>query len=133
MILSYIILALYALALGLIFLYALAQLNLLFNYIRSEKQKKSEDLFDLKHQDEIPNVTIQLPVYNELYVMERLLDNIANIDYPRDKLEIQVLDDSTDESLEQTAQHIARLKKTGIDIKHVLRDNREGFKAGALK
>lgn len=65
--------------------------------------------------------------------MKRLLDNIAQIDYPREKLEIQVLDDSNDESFEHTKNHIARLRRTGIDIRHVLRDNREAFKAGALK
>ncbi|EDO26837.1 predicted protein, partial [Nematostella vectensis] len=82
---------------------------------------------------EIPFITIQLPVYNELYVMERLLNNIVNIEYPKDKLEIQVLDDSTDESVISTAKQIERLQKTGIDIKHIQRENRIGFKAGALK
>src|SRR5690606_32996103 len=83
--------------------------------------------------EEIPLVTIQLPVYNELYVMERLLDNIAQIDYPKDKLEIQVLDDSTDESFETTSKQIEKLQKSGLDIKHISRANREGYKAGALK
>src|SRR5690606_6802294 len=89
--------------------------------------------FDFSNPEEIPYVTIQLPVYNELYVMERLLNNIVQIDYPKDKLEIQVLDDSTDESFEKTAKHIQDLQKTGIDIKQLTRTNREGFKAGALK
>jgi len=65
--------------------------------------------------------------------MERLLDNIALLEYPKDKLEIQVLDDSTDESLQSTKQHIEKLQKTGLDIKHVTRTDRSGFKAGALK
>ena len=94
MILEYTILTIYAIALGLIFLYALAQLNLLYNYINSWKTKSEEQLFDLSNPEEIPYVTIQLPVFNEMYVMERLLNNISKIDYPKDKLEIQVLDDS---------------------------------------
>ena len=70
--------------------------------------------FDFKNQDEIPKVTIQLPVFNELYVMERLLDNIVELDYPTHKLEIQVLDDSTDESVESTAKQIKSLQKRGF-------------------
>jgi len=65
--------------------------------------------------------------------MERLLKNISKIEYPKDKLEIQVLDDSTDESFKTTAAHIQILQQTGLDIKHVIRDDRKNFKAGALK
>lgn len=68
-----------------------------------------------------------------MYVMERLLDNIALMDYPKDKLEIQVLDDSTDETVITTAEHVEKLKKTGLDIQHIRRTDRSGFKAGALK
>ena len=68
-----------------------------------------------------------------MYVMERLLDNIAKIDYPKDKLEIQVLDDSTDETVESTRKHIETIQKSGLDIKHITRTDRSGFKAGALK
>lgn len=133
MILETFIIILYSTALVLIFLYALAQLNLLFNYLAAQKKETKVPKLDLSNPDEIPFVTIQLPVYNELYVMERLLDNIAEIDYPKDKLEIQVLDDSTDESLESTAKQIQMLQQKGLDIQHILRENREGFKAGALK
>ncbi|MCB0467679.1 MAG: glycosyltransferase family 2 protein [Aequorivita sp.] len=133
MILESIIITVYSIALLLIFMYALAQLNLLFNYLTARKRHKNSPTFDFSKEVEIPKVTIQLPVYNELYVMQRLLDNIAQIDYPKDKLEIQVLDDSTDESFAQTAQHIRELQKTGLDIQHITRKNREGFKAGALK
>ncbi|MCF6296364.1 MAG: glycosyltransferase, partial [Flavobacteriaceae bacterium] len=133
MILQILIIIVYSTALILIFLYALAQLNLLFNYLGSKNKEDNSPKYNLNNPDEIPYVTIQLPVYNELYVMERLLDNIAKIDYPKDKLEIQVLDDSTDESFENTKKHIAELQSTGLDIQHVLRDNRENFKAGALK
>jgi cellulose synthase/poly-beta-1,6-N-acetylglucosamine synthase-like glycosyltransferase len=127
------IIIIYSIALLLIFLYALAQLNLLFNYISAQKKETKSQTFNLSNPDEIPYVTIQLPVYNELYVMERLLDNIAKIDYPKDKLEIQVLDDSTDETIETTAAQVTALKSKGLDITHICRTNRDGFKAGALK
>ena len=133
MILEYIIISLYSISLLLVFMYALAQLNLLFNYLSSKKKIDESETFDLSKDEEIPYVTIQLPVYNELYVMERLLDNIALLKYPREKLEIQVLDDSTDESINSTAEHIKKLQATGLDIQHIRRENRVGFKAGALK
>ncbi len=133
MILEKTIIIVYSIALILIFMYALAQLNLLFNYLSAQKKESNSPKFDLANPNEIPFVTIQLPVYNEMYVMERLLDNIALIDYPKDKLEIQVLDDSTDETISTTASQIKRLKQTGLDIVHITRTDRSGFKAGALK
>ncbi|MEY8850137.1 cellulose synthase family protein [Psychroserpens sp. XS_ASV72] len=133
MILESIIIVIYTIAIVLIFLYALAQLNLLYNYLSSKKHNENCETFDLSIPEEVPFVTIQLPVYNEMYVMERLLDNIAEIDYPKDKLEIQVLDDSTDDTVKSTKQHIDRLKSTGLDIQHITRADRKGFKAGALK
>ena len=133
MILEYLIITIYSIALILIFMYALAQLNLLFNYLKAQKKQDHCIKYNFTNPSEIPFVTIQLPVYNELYVMKRLLNNIAALEYPKDKLEIQVLDDSTDESLNSTAKHINELQKTGLDIKHITRTNREGFKAGALK
>ena len=114
-------------------MYALAQLNLLFNYLKAQKIKDNGEKFDFSKPEEIPFVTIQLPVFNELYVMERLLTNIAKIKYPNEKLEIQVLDDSTDESVISTAKHIKELQEKGLDIVHIRRENRQGFKAGALK
>ncbi len=128
-----IVILIYSTALLLIFLYALAQLNLLFNYLSAKKKHADAPQWDFSKDDEIPTVTIQLPVYNEMYVMERLLENIASIKYPKDKLEIQVLDDSTDETVETTHAQIKQLQATGLDIKHIRRENRAGFKAGALK
>ncbi|MFT5242370.1 MAG: cellulose synthase/poly-beta-1,6-N-acetylglucosamine synthase-like glycosyltransferase [Glaciecola sp.] len=133
MILETIIIVIYTIALLLIFMYALAQLNLLYNYLSSKKANKECETFDFTNPDEIPLVTIQLPVFNEMYVMKRLLDNIALIEYPRDKLEIQVLDDSIDETVNTTREHIEKLQSTGLDIKHITRTDRSGFKAGALK
>ncbi|MDU8885147.1 glycosyltransferase family 2 protein [Yeosuana sp. MJ-SS3] len=127
------VIIIYGLALLLIFLYALAQMSLLLNYLKSKKIPDTSEQFNFSNPDEIPLVTIQLPVYNEMYVMERLLNNISKIDYPKHKFEIQVLDDSTDESLETTANHIQQLQQIGLDIKHITRTNRIGFKSGALK
>jgi len=133
MLLEYTIIVIYTIAIMLIFMYALAQLNLLSNYLSSKKKKDISEKFDLSNPDEVPYVTIQLPVFNEMYVMDRLLDNIALIEYPREKLEIQVLDDSTDETIETTQKHIEKLAKSGLDITHITRTDRQGFKAGALK
>jgi cellulose synthase/poly-beta-1,6-N-acetylglucosamine synthase-like glycosyltransferase len=82
---------------------------------------------------EYPHVTIQLPVYNEMYVVGRLIDASCAIIYPKEKLEIQVLDDSTDRTVDVVTSHVARYRKLGYNITHVRRGSREGFKAGALK
>ncbi len=79
-----------------------------------------------------PKVTIQLPIYNELYVAERLINAVANLDYPANLLEIQVLDDSTDETVEVVRRTIERLRPSNINIQHLQRTKRDGFKAGAL-
>jgi len=79
-----------------------------------------------------PRVTVQAPVYNERYVVERLIDALAALDYPRDRLQIQILDDSTDDSVAIAARRIAFHRARGIDIAHVRRAARDGFKAGAL-
>ncbi len=133
MILEYIIIVIYTICILLIFMYAVAQLNLLFNYLSAQNKEDDSPKFDFENPSDIPFVTIQLPVYNELYVIERLLRNIVRIDYPNDKLEFQVLDDSTDESIQITANLIKELQQKGLDIQHIQRGNREGFKAGALK
>lgn len=80
-----------------------------------------------------PRVTVQLPIYNELYVVERLIDTCAALDYPLDRLHIQVLDDSTDETTALAAAHIAQHQSRGLRIDHVRRPDRQGFKAGALR
>ncbi|HEU4724903.1 MAG TPA: cellulose synthase family protein [Candidatus Eisenbacteria bacterium] len=83
--------------------------------------------------DEWPRVTVQLPVYNEQYVVERLLDAAASLDYPRDRLEIQLLDDSTDATVEIAAARIAEWRARGVNVVHLRRPDRAGFKAGALQ
>ncbi len=79
-----------------------------------------------------PVVTVQLPVFNERYVIERLLSAVAALDYPNDRLEIQVLDDSTDDTREIVAREVSRLSRDGLRIAHLHRATRAGFKAGAL-
>ncbi len=83
--------------------------------------------------EKLPHVTIQLPIFNEMYVTERLIGAVARIDYPRDLLEIQVLDDSTDETQGIARACVDRLRSDGLDISYVHRTNRQGFKAGALE
>lgn len=83
--------------------------------------------------DELPSVTVQLPIFNEYYVVRRLLDAVAKLDYPADKLQIQVLDDSTDETRSVAAAECERLRAQGVDIHYIHRTDRTGFKAGALE
>ena len=83
--------------------------------------------------DPLPIVTIQLPLYNEIYVADRLIEAVAAIEYPRDRLEIQVLDDSTDETRSVADLAVRRLSAQGVDIKYYHRIDRRGFKAGALE
>src|SRR5919107_4066704 len=96
----------------------------------------------MKHKDEqpqpkasfeqLPVVTIQLPLYNEMYVVDRLVDAVCKIEYPRELLEIQVLDDSTDETRQIAELAVRRHALQGIDIKYIHREDRTGYKAGAL-
>ena len=82
--------------------------------------------------DELPRVTVQLPIFNEQFVIDRLIEAICAMDYPRDRLEIQVLDDSTDETQQVAADIVARYAALGHPIQYIHRTNRHGFKAGAL-
>ncbi len=96
------------------------------------KYRKNYNPNPLKHFDELPRVTIQLPIFNEQFVIDRLVEAVCAIDYPQDKLEIQVLDDSTDETTEVAAGIVARYAALGHPIVYIHRTNRHGFKAGAL-
>ena len=82
---------------------------------------------------ELPPVTVQLPIYNEAFVVERLIEACCRIRYPRDLLEIQVLDDSTDETTEIAQACVTRMQERGHDLKYIHRDERTGYKAGALQ
>jgi cellulose synthase/poly-beta-1,6-N-acetylglucosamine synthase-like glycosyltransferase len=81
---------------------------------------------------EMPHVTVQVPLYNERYVSERIIDAVSQLDWPRDRLHIQILDDSTDETKEVVAAAVAKWAAQGVDIVQVCRPKREGYKAGAL-
>lgn len=125
------ILIIYAIPLVFIFSYSLVQLSLIINYLGGRKKLPSPIRRGVLGEV-IPFVTIQLPIYNELYVVERLIDAIAAFDYPKERFEIQVLDDSTDETVEIIAKKVKEIQAKGIDIQHIRRENRQGFKAGAL-
>lgn len=124
-----IILFSYITALTILFIFGSHGFVMIYYYLKfkSRKQPSAGTL------ETYPVVTVQLPVFNEVYVVGRLIDAACAMIYPKDKLEIQVLDDSTDETVEVVAQHVERYRKLGYDIKQVRRTNRQGFKAGALK
>src|SRR3981081_3859212 len=79
--------------------------------------------------EKLPNVTCQLPIFNEVYVAERLLRSVSELDYPRELLQIQVLDDSTDETREITAARAQELQERGFNVQRIHRGDRTGFKA----
>ena len=83
--------------------------------------------------ESLPLVTVQLPVFNEMHVVDRLLESVSKLDYPQDKLQIQLLDDSTDETVDICRAGIERLKARGFDAEHIHRSDRTGYKAGALE
>src|SRR6202046_3267273 len=96
------------------------------------KHKKNRTTDPAAYFERLPRVTVQLPTFNEQYVVERLLDSICKLKYPRERLDIQVLDDSTDETLEVARNLVERYAALGNPISYHHRSNREGFKAGAL-
>lgn len=126
---DWIILGVYGFAMLFIFAYSIIQLSLLINY----RKKKSTGGNALIAGMDMPKVLIQLPVYNEMYVVERLIDAAAQLKYPVEKLEIQLLDDSSDESFEIAQKKIEFWQKKGINIVQIKRPFRTGFKAGALQ
>lgn len=123
------IIIIYGFALLFIFTYSMIQLHLVIHYIKSKESIKQSP----ENNYPFPIITIQLPVYNELYVVERLINSVAAFNYPKDKLEIQVLDDSTDETVQLVKDSIKKWNRLGIDIKQIRRKNRQGYKAGALQ
>ena len=104
------------------------QLQLLYDYAWGDRRMVQPAL-----AKSLPFVTIQLPIYNELYVVERLLDNIARLEYPMECFEVDVLDDSTDETTEIVHRKIEALRARGLQFRHIRRSVRSGYKAGALK
>jgi cellulose synthase/poly-beta-1,6-N-acetylglucosamine synthase-like glycosyltransferase len=100
-------------------------------YLYRKNRKKNQK--DQRIYSDWPRVTVQLPIYNEQYVVERLIRSACSIDYPREKFEIQVLDDSTDETQELSRRLVDDYKRQGVDISYIHRTDRTGYKAGALK
>lgn len=127
-----VILFLYTISLSVILFYCLNQSGLIFHYLRYKK-RGGRTSNAVEQTTDLPVITVQLPIFNEIYVVERLIDAVAHLSYPVDKLEIQVLDDSTDETLHVTRKKVEEYQQKGIDIKHIHRTDRTGFKAGALQ
>ena len=109
--------------------YGLHRYTMCYRYF---KYKKSYDPNPKRRFDELPTVLIQLPMFNEQFVVERLVEAVCAMKYPREKLEIQVLDDSTDESQHVAREVVERYAAKGHPIVYIHRTNRHGFKAGAL-
>lgn len=126
---EYGILVVYFLSLCILFAFGMHGLVMLYYYKKTEGIVIKDDVLP----EELPQVTIQLPLFNELYVIERLIENVCKINYPKDKMEIQVLDDSTDETQEIASNLVKHYQEQGFDIHYIHRTNREGYKAGALK
>lgn len=123
------ILILYFVALFILLLFGLQGYVMVYYYFkcRSQREGLPPTITDY------PVVTVQLPIYNEVYVVGRLIRGVAGMNYPKDKMEIQVLDDSTDETTSIVAEIVRELGSKGYDIKHIRRGTREGYKAGALR
>ena len=128
-----IILWIYFSCLVLVLFYSILQLSLAIAYVKNKRKKKGQEESKPVYDPAItPKVTVQLPMFNELYVAERIIEQAANFDYPADKLQIQVLDDSTDETKDVIAKKVAEVAARGVNIQHVHRVDRTGYKAGAL-
>lgn len=126
-----ILIVIYGLALLFIFCYSLIQIQLVVKYKRYKKDQ-TKRLNSSVDEDFLPQLTIQLPTFNEMYVVNRLIDSVVELNYPKEKLEIQVLDDSTDDTVEIAKKKVEEWRKQGVDIKYIHRVDRSGFKAGAL-
>ncbi|MBM3265474.1 MAG: glycosyltransferase family 2 protein [candidate division Zixibacteria bacterium] len=129
--LSLAFITLYFLVLLLLAVYGLHRYLMLYLYYKYKHRAGSAKAASLRSP--YPVVTVQLPIYNERYVVERLIDAVCAMDYPPDRLEIQVLDDSTDETADITRRCVARRREQGVDIRYLHRPRRTGFKAGALR
>lgn len=119
---------------GLLIVFMMVQgthsLWLLIRFLR-HRPKSAEQFPPIRDGDE-PHVLLQLPIFNERDVVVRLLESMGRLDWPADRLRIQLLDDSTDDTVAVAAEAVARLRSRGLDVNHVRRPDREGYKAGAL-
>lgn len=108
--------------------FVIHELGLLFYSLTRLRKRKTKE-FDVQNA---PEVLLQLPIYNERFVVRDLIDSILKLDYPADKLTIQILDDSTDDTVSIVQEHLEKIKNQGFRIEHIRREKREGYKAGAL-
>src|SRR6266446_6312967 len=109
--------------------YGLHRYFIVYLFLKNRKRTPQP----LSHFEQLPVITVQLPLFNEIYVVERLLKSVSELDYPRKLLHIQVLDDSTDETQQLTASCVQKLRERGFDVELSHRTNRVGYKAGALE
>ncbi len=123
------ILALYFFVLSILAIYGWHRYYLVYLYMKHKGNAPKP----LPEPRVLPKVTVQLPIFNEMYVADRLIDAVCEMDYPRELLEIQVLDDSTDETTEIAELAVRRHAARGFDIRYLHRADRTGFKAGALE
>ncbi|NOT44332.1 MAG: glycosyltransferase [Acidobacteria bacterium] len=123
------ILATYFFVLVVLAVYGWHRYYLVYQYMRH----RDEEPVPAGQLEQLPRVTIQLPIYNEMYVADRLIDAVARIDYPRELLQVQVLDDSTDETTGVAQRAVRRHAAQGLDIVYLHRTDRSGYKAGALE
>jgi cellulose synthase/poly-beta-1,6-N-acetylglucosamine synthase-like glycosyltransferase len=131
---AYLILGVYGIALTYITLFCVMQLNILYAYRSYRKKNPFQEPVKVNRTDaDLPFVTVQLPIYNEFYVIARLIDYVAAFDYPKDRFEIHIIDDSTDETIELVAEKVEEYKALGFNIAQIRREVRQGFKAGALR
>jgi len=128
---DYTILGLYFAILGVLSIYGGYRIKQVIDFWRYHKLGPSPR--SKYSESELPRITVQLPLFNEMYVVERLLKAVTAIDYPRDKFEIQVLDDSTDETVKLASATVENYAALGFDIQYIHRTDRTGFKAGALE
>ncbi|HEV7859996.1 MAG TPA: glycosyltransferase family 2 protein [Pyrinomonadaceae bacterium] len=128
---DYAVLTLYFVVLGILAVYGAYRVKQVIDFWRYHRLKPTPKA--LFSETELPRITIQLPLFNEMYVVERLLKAVTEIDYPRERLEIQVLDDSTDETVKLAQATVESYARQGFDIHYVHRTDRTGFKAGALE
>src|SRR5919107_6097473 len=125
------ILVLYFFVLSILAIYGWHRYYLVYLYMKN--RSRAPEPLPPPDPEHLPRVTIQLPIFNEMYVADRLIDAVCEMDYPKDLLEIQVLDDSTDETRENAELAVRRHAARGFNIQYLHRVDRTGFKAGALE
>jgi cellulose synthase/poly-beta-1,6-N-acetylglucosamine synthase-like glycosyltransferase len=128
-----VILIIYITSLTILFLFGAHGYTMIYYYMRTFHKRTDDLALEDLHLEEYPLVTLQLPMFNERYVSTRLIDCCIRIEYPKDKIEFQVLDDSTDDTTSIISEHIKKYVAQGYDIKLIHRADRTGYKAGALK